>query len=351
MILLLACAPPVDRVRTYALEADGGYTTALRPVETLTDPHRMDGALGQVRAGGALRLADGGVSYQGGRTLDVLLHVVDGDAEPLDQEGLVLLSFYAHLQDARDALVEAGVGVQDLFPMDAAVSPAVPDLGLTVLAAENAAYVPSANTFILLPDVVAKAVPFAANLGVVSHEFGHGVFHVLTTGDPYADALYAPGTAAGFGVASLNEGVADMLASLTTRSPDSFNASVTLPARDLSELWLAQDVAPLPRDVDPTQVSPLAPYDPYPLGTVYASSVWSVVQVTQDWSGTTAWVCDAVALWGERQASDRRPDDAQVALEWLDAWVELAPTEQDRALACDAVLERWADVHQVDACL
>lgn len=350
LMLLLACVPPVERVRTYALQADGSYTTALRRVDTLTDPHRLDGELGQVRGGGSLRLEQGGVSYRGGRTLDVLLHVQDGDAEPLDQEGLVLLSFYAHLQDARDLLLDAGVGVSDLFPIHAAVSPAVPDLGLAVLAAENAAYVPGANTFVLLPDVFPKEVPFAANLGIVSHEFGHGVFHLLTTQDPYADPLYAQGTAAAIGVASLNEGFADMLGGLTTGRPDGFEASTHQPTRDMSQEWLAQDVSPLPRDVDTADVSPLNPYNPYPLGTVYASTVWSVVQVTQDWQGATAWVCDATSLWGERQRADPRPNDAQVALEWLDAWVELAPTDDAHDAACAAIDARWAAVHQVDAC-
>ena len=73
---------------------------------------------------------------------------------------------------------------------------------------ENAAYVPGTHAFILLSDMTEKEVPLAANAGVVTHEFGHSVFHYLTTGGVKTDPLYDVSSPGRSGVASLDEGFA-----------------------------------------------------------------------------------------------------------------------------------------------
>lgn len=340
LLLLAGCSIDADRFVAFQ-NLDGEYRVAPRPISTLEDPLRMRGELGEMRAGGvlSLSLSEGDLEYKGGRGLEVLASVEDGVAEPIDLDGLILYSFYAHLQDTRDRLLEVGVDVSPLFPVSMAVTPAVPDIGLALLPVENAAYAPTANTFILLSDLSDKTVPLAANAGVVAHETGHGVFHLLSAGDPYAPKLFGPQHPGALGVSSLDEGFSDMLGGLVTGDPRFITPSLNLPSRDLETQGIAANVTSRPE----LQVQS---YDPYALGVVFAATAWDIRLATDDADGTLRLVCDAVSAWAEAEAE---ADDAMVAYRYLDQLVALGDAEQSQA-ACAAIDARWEGVHSVAAC-
>ncbi len=337
--MLLGCSMDADRLVAFQVQSDGSYTVEPRAIESLKDPLRMKGELGEMRAGGVLALRGGEMEYRGGRQIEVLAVVEDGVAEPVDLDGLILYSFYGHLQDTRDALERVGVPIAPLFPVSMAVTPAVPDIGLALLPVENAAYAPSANTFILLSDLSEKQVPLAANAGVVAHETGHGVFHLLSTGDPHAAKLFPPEHPGAQGISSLDEGFSDMLGGLVTGDPRFIVPSLNLPSRDLESGITAEQVSSRP-ELETTS------YDPYALGSVFAATAWDIRLETDDVDGTLALVCDAVKSWAEAEAD---ADDAEVAYRYLDQLVALGDAEQRQA-ACAAIELRFAGVYSVEEC-
>ena len=342
LLLGAGCSIDADRFVAFQVQDDGSYRVQARRIESLEDPLRMTGELGEMRAGGvlSLSLSEGDLEYRGGRGIEVLAVVQDGVAEPIDLDGLILYSFYGHLQDARDALLQVGVDVDPLFPVSMAVTPAVPDIGLALLPVENAAYAPTANTFVLLSDLTDKQVPLAANAGVVAHETGHGVFHLLTTGDPYAPKLFGAEHPGANGVSSLDEGFADMLGGLITGDPRFIVPSLNLPSRDLESAITAEEVGSRPE-------LETQGYDPYALGSVFAATAWDIRLATNDIDGTLLLVCDAVVAWAEAEAD---ADDAEVAYRYLDQLVALGDPAQKQA-ACAAVEQRFAGVHSVQECL
>ncbi len=335
-LTLFACSAQPRAYRVFQLQDDGSYSLENRDIEGLDDAARLSGEYGVGWTGGTLKIDwdSGNWDYQDGRPLDILYASNNGVAYALDRDGLVLFSFYAHLEDAIAGLDEAGLDVSDLFPVDIAVTPALGDPGLAFLPAENAAYAPSANTFILLDDLIEKDVPLAANRGVVTHEFGHGTFHLLT-----ADTVYGPGLATdndlvkNSHVRSMDEGFADMLACLITDRPDSFEASLSVPERDASGDHIAADVL-LPE-------AATGAYDPYPLGTVFASLVWDLRVETDDRLGTLELVLVAIEDWGVN--GDKN------SYVFLDVLHELADNDQ-RAIICESAEWRFEDVYTVEAC-
>ena len=347
--LWAACTPqPASQFLAYTLNEDQGHTIQPRDIPTLSDPERMQGDLGTIWSGGAIvapSLAEEEVvlTYVEGRPLEVLYTVVDDVAQPLDRAGLVLFSFYAHLGDVETWLTEAGVDVSDVFPLDAAVAPAVPDIAMAIQPAENAAYVSTAHTFILLDDLIEKDVPLAANAGIVFHEFAHALFQLRTVGSPYAPGIIGD-RAQSLGVASLNEGFADAVASLVSGRSNFISDSLEMPGRDVSGDWLARDVDPLPDEVS-EDASSLLLYDPYALGTVFASLAWDLAEFNGDVGGTLRLWVRATEAW----AAVWDADAGTTAFGWLDHLVEQAGDGEVDFL-CGTIGIRFADVYGVTEC-
>ncbi|MFN7143086.1 MAG: hypothetical protein ACK4YP_04875 [Myxococcota bacterium] len=340
LLAFLACASaPPGEVTIYARDA-GGYTIAPREVPALEDPRRVSGELGTVRHGGRFAKGDEG-PYTGGRALDVRYVVQDGVGVPLDQEGLLLWSFYAHLASARDALTERGLDVSPIFPVDIAWNPAVSPL-IELSPADNAAYAIGSNLFLLLPDGDDREVPLLANEGVVVHELGHAVFHLLTRGDPTASPLVADAsTEAGMWQASMHEAFADALATLLLDEPRFMDPSIDMPARWVDANAVLTD-ALLPSAGSGDATAALL-YDPYPLGSVFASAVWDVRVDLDDRDRALALLFRAVEAWAPRGGSDL--DGAR----FLAAWVEAAD-EEERAYVCRAIHFRMDGVLTAEGC-
>lgn len=344
-----ACSVP-ERFQTLDL-SDGRYSIVNREIPTLHTPETMTGELGSLFVGGAFQIdvSNGQLSYTNGRPLHLHYQTIDGIAHPVDRDGLIAFSFYAHLEDTVSMLNGVDTDWDGLLPMNTAISPLISDLTLAFLPMENAAYVPTLHHFLLLTDAIPKEVPLAANKGVVAHEFGHAIFHYLTTGGTTTDRLL-PIDADGFNsVYSLDEGLADVLGYLVTSRPDFIADSLSDQNRALDGEHLARNVEILPENH--TDDGLLSAYTPYELGSVFAATIWEVADAVNDTTRMLNWITASTRQFGDDIRNEARVDTVNLGMEWLDVWVDLAPSDGDRTLACSAIQSRWSDVYEVAACM
>lgn len=327
---LLACAPSYQGpVAVLERDGDGGYAVQAANIPDF-DAARVEGPIGRALRGGAL---DAG-GYTEGAPLLVRATAVDGMWVPLDEDGLVIWSFYHHLAAADAELAaEADADLSPLWPVTLAWNPvSIYDFA----AAENAAYATGARMFLVMPDAL-PGVPLAANVGVVRHELAHAWFEILITGtadgpDPTQSGELWEAQAA----RALNEGWADAVAALSLDDPAFLDDSLDLPDRVLGRPEVAARPSMYP-DPDLTTVDVLiGGYDPYELGTVYASFAWDLYQIGGDRWETLRLCAEAMEAWGE-------------AGEWgdPDGWVLelLARVPPSQAVAaCAAAADRFPDL-------
>ena len=346
--LLLACTEPTT-FQTIDI-IDTAYTIAERSIDTLSDPRSMKGDLGKLYVGGIFRTdwSTGDLVYDEGRPLHVQYQTINGTAHPVDRDGLIAFSYYAHLEDTVSFLESAESDWDGLLPMNTAISPIISDLSLAFLPVENAAYVPTVHHFLLLTDAIPKSVPLAANKGVVAHEFGHAIFHYLTTGDTTSERLLPIGAEGFNSVYSLDEGLADVLGYLVTGRSDFIGDSLTDQDRALDGEHLAIEVETLPADY--TDDGLLDSYNPYDLGSVFAATIWEVSDATSNPTQMLRWIIETTRTFGQEVRTEEREDDVNLGMQWLDIWVSTAPSDEHSQLACTAISSRWTDVYEVEAC-
>ena len=311
-----------DRFAVWTAE-EGGYRIAPKCLTDLDEPRTLSGRWGQVRAGGWVETrSDGALQVQLGTELDLQYSFYDGANWPLDTEGLVLLSFWAHLSDARTRLLALGLDDVGLPPVDVAYGAILPDLFAEAFPFENAAYLPGAHLMLIFPEFRADGIPLAANRGVVTHEWGHAVFHEILHGDAYVSPTVYDDEEAALVLASLHEGFADALAGLLYGDPRFLDASLDMPQRHLDEVRMLGDVQTPSEYLESSEFSFL--YDPYPLGTVLASWYW-------EWSRGTADPYEVLALLfrgaealaedlraGKKWSKDFNWRMVEASLEWAD---------------------------------
>ncbi|MEY3209771.1 MAG: hypothetical protein RIT28_252 [Pseudomonadota bacterium] len=342
-LALFACSPDPSPALLLAVDRDedGEYRVAPRPIPELTDAQHMEGALGHGYRGGRIAIdlfsADMGIRYDEGGRMDLDYDVVDDVAIPMDEDGLVLWTYYHTLSQVRADLNGLGVDTEPVWPIDFAYQPAF--VGMDFTSGENAAYLGSGvHLFILLPDALPAVLPLAANPGVIRHEFGHALFNVLTAGDAFALAPYDESEDPNVAnqVRALNEGFADMIATLTLDDNDFFDLSLpSVTTRDVAA-DAAADASMYPENAES--------YDPYALGTVYASFAWDLRALTSPdeavvlvVAAVDAW--SAEAAWGD---TDR----------WAELLLELAVAE-DEALQtplCAAFTARFPERPTPETC-
>ncbi len=346
-----ACGPSLEATNylRFGIGGDGEYYVSPESMGTMQDLEAVSGSLGTVHQGGLVTMnAQGDTFYEGGRAMRVDFDVDDPmtlTAVPLDEQGLVLWSFYGHLEDLAGELSDHGFDRDVFFPIDAAWTPVLPDAMLEMLPMENAAYATAGHFFILLQDLISKDVPLAANAGIVRHEFGHAVFHWLTVGDTLASSPFGAGAQSESSLfyTSLHEGYADSFAALTLDDPDFFAASLNMPARDLSGDHSVATVQ-LPAEFLATADEELlAIWDPYPLGTLFAATAWDLRLATNDSAQALASLTTAVLTWTDQ-------GDLGDAWGLLDTWVEQAPAGPARDSLCSSAERRFAGAHTVAAC-
>ena len=208
------------------------------------------------------------VNYAEGGPLSVDFTVTDGVAMPHDEDGLILWSFAYYLNEIHGLVGNAGLDLEGLMPVRMAYAP---DLGDDLFGFMNAAWVCGTGThlFLVLPDYFHDYVPVAAHQGVIRHEYGHALFGHLTTGfSPSCpeDANDLPGKWIMWN--EVNEGFADILATLTLDDPVFIETALPVTRRDVrSEVHVASEALYL---------EGLETNDPYLVGSVVASFAWDI---------------------------------------------------------------------------
>ena len=349
-IVLLSCQTTIQSFQTIDISNDE-YALQTRTIDSLTNPYQMKGTLGNMYVGGIfeMNIADTTLSYTKGPSSRPKFTVRDGTAFPLDRDGLIAFSFYAHLEDTVELLNQSNHDFSAITPVHIAISPILPDLTLALLPLENAAYVPSVHHFVILSDLREKDVPLAANKGVVAHEFGHAVFHYLSTGGTETSRVVAVDGLGQESIASLDEGLADVLGYLVSDHPDFIAASLPEHERALDILHLAKDVEFLPGEESEDTILPS--YDPYPLGSVFASTIWKIDQELNDKILLLNWLIQSTEQFGLEIRNETRPDSIDLGFQWLDVLVSLAPSDLAYSVACQAISTRFINVYEVSECL
>jgi len=205
----------------------------------------------------------------------------DGVVVPADYDSLAMLTAYYHMERTWLWLSEMGIPEARLDPLTTYYAPDLVDeldtlLHLPLL--DNAAYFLPARAFLILGVQDQDHAPVPANPGIIVHEYGHAVFQALVFGGQggYVASLQTADLLAAF-----NEGTADYLAAARTQDPNFLALSFPEeePYRDLS---VRREFNPLMLD---SAGDPAVAYDPYVLGAVWASALWTIGEDNgHDWT-------------------------------------------------------------------
>ncbi len=361
-VALLAGACAGDLTSPFAAVAvtyDAGkhqYKLAQVPVTTMTGSLRhLQGSAGTVRAGGTVRVVEAALA-QKGATVDVLRaqfitaqpqevnlswSVLNDIVYPEDFASLELLSGYYNLEKARSKFQsEFGLATLPAMPIVAHAT-VLDDRGLSPLGPGELYYPPLATFYFPVPTSADVQLPLVFNPGAVAHALGHeAVAQLVWGGAPVAAPETGPAKDPQWNRArhvarSMTEGLADYLGVATTGDPRWFDHSeqqrAAQSALDVIRCSTPDMLQALPVDDD------LAPYNPFPLGTVLAAALWeasqgSVPQVIA--KGVLAALPDIAA----RVSSDA--SQLNLALV-LDALVKAAAPEQQNEL-CGLFLNRFS---------
>lgn len=147
------------------------------------------------------------------------LRNVDGTLVPRDLMSLQIMSAYAAFRAAVDAIPEAtGLPISAVMPvggMQVWVKPTFSQGAATSHMETNAFYLPYTDSFGLLDSSSLERRPVGALVPVLTHEFGHHLFHrSFTQTDGVCDEAATGGNYPGRfdtdrGIAGMNEGFAD----------------------------------------------------------------------------------------------------------------------------------------------
>lgn len=349
--ILFACQPDPKRFQIIDIQ-DSEYQIIEKEIPSLISPKTMDGELGTITSGGvfSVSLEDTSMTYQYGREINLQYQIKEEVLYPLDRDGLILLSFYAHLEDVCTILEDTDLkeDLETIFPVNATVTPTLADITLAIFPFENAAYVPGAHHFIILSDLFEKEVPLAANKGVVAHEFGHAIFHWLTTGGTRTESWGRSEADASNSLASLDEGLADVLGALVSEQANFISYSLDLPERRLDGEQTIQAVEILPQDFQSEGAFDI--YDPYPLGSVFAATVWDTYLGGTDRITMLNWIFRTTQIFAAENAKDTALSNKSLGFLWLQEFVAQADTEEARIQVCQAISTRFGDSIEVAAC-
>ena len=273
-------------VTVEVLDYTPAHTYELRDetLATLTTVEPFAGAAGRIWGGGAIS-ASGDVgnteadvrrnlAVRGAHGLHLAYTIDAGVARALDYDTFAIFTIYRELERVRTFYATLGVPDAALAPLPAYYRGRIEVFFLPLLASDNAAYVPAIDGFLLFNDFLSgNDVPLALNLGVVGHEYGHAVFEHLAWRNqlPPGDYLPWPGATVNH-LRALDEGLADLFGATLVDDAAFVGRSVASlgDERDLSVVRVATTglLAAATGD-DPST------FDPYKLGAVIASALWS----------------------------------------------------------------------------
>lgn len=332
------------------------YKLAQVQVTTLNGSLRhLKGTAGTVRAGGSVRVARAAVLQPGAtvaalrtqfitdppQEVNLAWSVLNDIVYPEDFASLELLSGYYNLEKARSALADFGLTTLPAMPIVAHAS-VLDDGGLDPVGPGELYYPPLATFF--FPQAQAQAgvqLPLVFNPGAMAHALGHeAVAQLVWAGAPVAAPELGPArdpqwNSARHVARSLTEGLGDYLGVASTGDPRWFDHSLQQRAAQ-SALDAIRCSSPDMLQALPVDDS-VAPYDPFPLGTVLAGALWEASQ------GSGVQVVARGVLAALPDIATRVAGDASklnMALA-LDALAKAAPADQRNEL-CGLFLNRFA---------
>jgi hypothetical protein len=313
-------------------------------LNTLTSLRHLRGSAGVVRAGGKVRVSSPAALVSGATVdslrasfikgqpaeVEISWSVLGDIVYPDDFASLELLSTYYNMEKARAEL--ASLGLTSL-PVRTIIAHAdlANENGVSPLPDGELYYAPMA-TFFAPATTPQQAVPPAFNLGAVVHALGHqAVEELVWGGAPLPAPEGGTDSRAKHIARSLAEGVGDYLGVAISDDPHWFDHSLQL---EPAERALDQIHCSSPDMLDALPVDDsVAPYDPYPLGSVIASALWEEASATTT-QNTSRGVLTALTDLGTRAASGLT---LPVILDTLAAH---APDDQ-RAGLCGIFLNRF----------
>ena len=301
-LALAACGPdpgPVDMAVLAPDPVTGAYRLEVVRIETLEDVTALRGAAATPIGGASLSFdpeALEGVDTEAefrarvirdaGGPVEAQFVERDGVLWPVDFHTLNLATAYRNFEVARRYALARGLDpVGPLTGMPFYYFPEFRWDGGPM--ADNAAYLPHLESFVLLPFVVLQEVPLPMNLGVIAHEYGHAIFGATARGSAFLPryTAWAPDSAGNRLLGVLEEGFADAWGAGATGDPNYLAHSFPFAraaARDIDEFW-PQDHCYSPAAFEADLAAARRCSDggerywahrQYRLGTVIAAALW-----------------------------------------------------------------------------
>lgn len=256
-----------------------------REFQTMTNLDRLEGDYIRVYRGGSIVIKEvkGSIvqpeKFSGGDAPDLRYRVENGVVIARDYSTLAMLSAFYQL-DTIFASMEATVGVKpETFLETLGVDRIKVFFEPTVEASTssgsgstsmklNAAFVPTAKQFLLFQRSPIESVPLAANLQVLSHEFGHAIFdYSFFGGETDDDDRFAEEWA----ISGLNEGFADLTSYAFTGSTNILRGSI-----DIASMASERNFAKTTFDFDDLMTDEEACSGSfYCVGTIFARSMYN----------------------------------------------------------------------------
>jgi hypothetical protein len=350
-----ACGPPGPDVdlasqRTFLVydydSDEQTYRLHEAEIRTLTDARTISGDVAELRGGGKLvtvhadpqtreEIADS-LEVRNDRTPSAEYLVEDGVAIPYDFDTQMMVTLYHHLERANEFFTGLGVEEDRVGRLPVYYYPQISVLGISIpLFNDNAAYAFTLNAFLIPPRLIFQEdVPLSANRGVIVHEYSHAVFNRIVhkdrrVPDYLADQYTAVVTNY---IRSLDEGLADVFAGLSTKDPNFISSSIATELFDIDRDLSKKRIWDGSLDLEISQSDTgNGQRNPYILGSVIASSIWATRDFLDDETigRTTLAAMDAISTPGPSFGLD----------EFFDAWLDNMPQEQ-RSQACDIFVER-----------
>ena len=276
-LALSACTDESGPIDIWVVTFDtDSHDFELRPerVETIDSVAKARGGTTRIIKEPVVRAGDTEyeIEFDGGEPPNILFSEADGAVIPEDWDSLTLLSYYHHLEKSV-AWFDQVIGytdVQQIVPLPSYYRLEVGFdqslIGLT----DNAAYAPTAHSFLLFESFFFSDLPLAMNDGVVTHELGHAVFHRIMNGDERLPIEYRQGwsDSAIAHLAAVHEGQSDIWAGMQLDDPDFFRFSLPsdLVDRDMSKerILTVDQRYELSRGIS----------EPHEIGAIIASAAW-----------------------------------------------------------------------------
>jgi len=276
---LLCCAQPT-RVR---IAEAGGLIDVVLP--TLLNLDTINGDVGELLGGARIHFDRVDEALDRGQNRELLVahpkpvqahYVVNGDqvAVATDFDTLVMFSTYAHLERVALAFDALGV-VAASTPMPVYYAPTV--AGGSLPSTDVAAYYAGVDFFVIESAGDLPGLPLGTNAGVVAHEYSHRVWYYELWRANLLEQLPAildddAQTTSYNLLRAANEGVADYFgavvsddASYIAQSFDGVGQRGLDATYEVASAWIGGQEPLL-----------IGRYDPSPLGSVLASTLWRI---------------------------------------------------------------------------